>query len=179
MAGIPSCKQVQIAQFADDTWLFYQSKFKNIQTSTCFLERALNQLSGYIARRNIKINARKTEAIVNHKGSRKVEAPIKIQNSIIPYRPSVKYLDIALDSKLIFQSHISKTINKAYGSRRLRWSSGYHTGLWIGGPRVRSRPGAMDFQSVKILSMTSFGREVKSWVPCRRFMARKRISSRN
>ena len=35
------------------------------------------------------------------------------------------------------------------------------------------------FQSVKILSMTSFGREVKPWVPCRRFTARKRISSRN
>ena len=28
------------------------------------------------------------------------------------------------------------------------------------------------FQSVKILSMTSFGREVKPWVACRRFTAR-------
>ena len=27
------------------------------------------------------------------------------------------------------------------------------------------------FQSIKILSMTSFGREVKPWVPCRRFTA--------
>ena len=35
------------------------------------------------------------------------------------------------------------------------------------------------FQSVKILSMTSFGREVKPWVPCRRFTARKRTSSWN
>ena len=35
------------------------------------------------------------------------------------------------------------------------------------------------FQSVKILSMSSFGREVKPWVPCRRFTARKRTSSRN
>ena len=35
------------------------------------------------------------------------------------------------------------------------------------------------FQSIKILSMTSFGREVKPWVPCRRFTARKRTSSRN
>ena len=35
------------------------------------------------------------------------------------------------------------------------------------------------FQSVKILSMTSFGREVKPWVPCRRFTACKRTSSRN
>ena len=32
------------------------------------------------------------------------------------------------------------------------------------------------FQSVKILSMTSFGREIKPWIPCRRFTARKRTS---
>ena len=44
----------------------------------------------------------------------------------------------------------------------------------------KPRPGSMDFfQSVKILTMTSFGREVKPWVPCRRFTARKRTSSRN
>ena len=35
------------------------------------------------------------------------------------------------------------------------------------------------FQSVKILSMTSFGREVKPRVPCSRFTARKRASGQN
>ena len=61
-----------------------------------------------------------------------------------------------------------------------RWSSGYHTRLWFRGSRVRSRPGSRDFfQSTKILSMASFGRVVKLWVPCRRFTARKRTSSRN
>ena len=39
--------------------------------------------------------------------------------------------------------------------------------------------GRWSFQSVKILSMTSFWREVKRWVPCRRFTACKRTSSRN
>ena len=44
-----------------------------------------------------------------------------------------------------------------------------------------SIPAGVDeiFQSVKILSMTSFGREVKPWVPYRRFTARKITSSRN
>ena len=37
---------------------------------------------------------------------------------------------------------------------------GHHTRFWIRGSRVRARPGPVDFfQSVKILSMTSFGRE--------------------
>ena len=37
-----------------------------------------------------------------------------------------------------------------------------------------SIPAGVDgfFQSVKILSLTSFGRKVKPWVPCRRFTAR-------
>ena len=63
---------------------------------------------------------------------------------------------------------------------RPRWCRGYHTRVWIRDSRVRSRPGSMDFfKSVKILSMTSFGREVKPWVSCRRFTACKRTSSRN
>ena len=41
-----------------------------------------------------------------------------------------------------------------------------------------SNPAGVDefFQSVKILSMTSFEREIKPWVPCRRFTARKKTS---
>ena len=35
------------------------------------------------------------------------------------------------------------------------------------------------FQSIKILSMTSFRRDVKSWAPCRRFTVCKRTSSQN
>ena len=44
-----------------------------------------------------------------------------------------------------------------------------------------SIPAGVDgvFLSVKILSMTSFGREVKPWGPCRIFTTRKRTSSRN
>ena len=39
--------------------------------------------------------------------------------------------------------------------------------IWFAG----SNPARVDgfFQNVKILSMTSFGREVKMWMPCRRF----------
>ena len=113
---IPPCKKDQIAQFADDTCLFYQSRFKSIPTSIRFLQRALDQLNDWFARWNIKINATKTEAIVFQKVKKKVEAPIKIQNCIIPYSPSVKYLGITLDSKLTFQNHITKTVNKAYGA---------------------------------------------------------------
>ena len=46
---------------------------------------------------------------------------------------------------------------------------------------VGSIPAGVDgfFQSVEILSMTSFGKEVKPWVPCCKFTAHKRTSSQN
>ena len=55
----------------------------------------------------------KTEAIVFRKYRREVEAPIKIQNQIIPYNSSVKYLGLTLDSKLTFRQHTSKILNKS------------------------------------------------------------------
>ena len=44
-----------------------------------------------------------------------------------------------------------------------------------------SNPAGVDgfFQTVTIVSMTSFGRKEKPWVPYRRFTARKRSSNRN
>ena len=54
--------------------------------------------------------------------------------------------------------------------------SGYPTLLWIRGSRVRSRPGSIDFffSERKNPEYSSFGKEVKPWVQCRRFTARKR-----
>ena len=76
----------------------------------------MDQICDWFARWNIKINAKKTEAIVFTKTSRTVEAPIKICNTTIPYSSTVKYLGLTLDSKLTFQSHITKTITKAYSA---------------------------------------------------------------
>ena len=45
--------------------------------------------------------------------------------------------------------------------RRLQWSSGQHAGLWNPSSWVQTRPKPLDFSDVKILSMPSFGREVK------------------
>ena len=116
VADIPSCKLIQMAQFADDTCIFYQSKHRNIPKTISFLQQAIDQLSDWFARWNIKINAQKTQAIVFSKTGHRVEAPIKIQNCVIPYNTSVKYLGVTLDSKLTFQNHITTIINKAYGA---------------------------------------------------------------
>ena len=57
---------------------------------------------------------------------------------------------------------------------RLQWSSGWHAGLWYPSSRVQTRLKPSDFLGEKILSMPSFGGEVKPSVSCRRFAACKR-----
>ena len=64
---------------------------------------------------------------------------------------------------------------------RSRWSVQWLSYSPLDPRFVDSIPAGVDafFQSVKILSMTSFGRDVKPWVPCRRITTRKRTSNRN
>jgi hypothetical protein len=54
--------------------------------------------------------------------------------------------------------------------KRLQWSSGLVVSMLASGTQVQTRL----FSGEKILSMPSFGGEVKSSVPCRRFAACKR-----
>ena len=62
----------------------------------------------------------------------------------------------------------SQSVAPRTGIFRPRWSSGYHTCHWIRGSRVQTLSGSKDFffffffERVKILIMTSLGREVKS-----------------
>ena len=108
VADIPTRRQVHMAQFADDTCIFYQSKFKNRQKVIKVLQESIDDISTWFAKWNIKINANKTEAITFSKTKRELNAPIKIQNQVIPYSISVKYLGLTLYSKLAFKNHVSK-----------------------------------------------------------------------
>ena len=114
VADIPSCNQVHLAQYADDTCIFHQNKFQRLPHSIHRVQEALNDICDWFARWNIKINAQKTEAIVFKRTYRELEAPIQIQNKVIPYSNSVTYLSLTLDSKLTFSKHIQNSINKSY-----------------------------------------------------------------
>ena len=116
VADIPTCKPIHMAQYADDTCIFYQNKLKHLTNKIHVLQTALNEISNWFACWNIKINAQKTEAIVFKKSNTKVSAPIKIQNRTIPYSHFVKYLGLTLDSKLTFSLHTGRIIGKAYGA---------------------------------------------------------------
>ena len=82
------------------------------------------------------------------------------------------------DTKSNKNNLIAKSLIPNNNSRP-EWSRDYHTRHWIRDSRVQTRPGSMDlFQSVKILSMTSFGKEVKPWV-VKELQAEIRASEQN
>ena len=118
VADIPTSKPIHMAQFADDTCVFYQCKFNQISKKIKHLQTALNLISDWFASWNIKINATKTEAIVFRKYRREVEAPIKIQNQIIPYNSSVKYLGLTLDSNILNLQIASTRPQRPQGQER-------------------------------------------------------------
>ena len=90
----------------------------------------------------------------------------KIMYSFLKRNPVLKSLNDKLFKKKILKS-IPVVPWLSYSPLELRFAG--------------SNPAGVDgfFYSVKILSMTSFGRKVKPWVPRCRFTARKRNSSRN
>ena len=114
VADIPSSKPVHMAQFADDTCIFYQYQLRKLPRSTTVLQEALNEICNWFARWNIKISANKTEAIIFTKTGRRLQIPKNIKNHWISYSSSVKYFGLTLDSKLTFQKHVSNLKQKFY-----------------------------------------------------------------
>jgi hypothetical protein len=72
-------------------------------------------------------------------------------------------------------NRVSKNNNTLpYFTEWLRWSNGWHAGLWYPSSWVQTQPKPSDFLGEKILSMPSFGGEVKLSVPCCSFAACKK-----
>ena len=67
------------------------------------------------------------------------------------------------------QTSLKKNLHSSESTLVVQWLSYSPLDLWFAG----SNPAGVDgfFQSVKILSMSSFRREIKPLVPCQRFMA--------
>ena len=81
--------------------------------------------------------------------------------------PQLRNLEKLCCQNVNFNIH---TYIHTYIHKRLRWSRGSVAGLWYPSSQVQTRI----FQDEKILSTPSVRREVKPFVPCRRFTACKR-----
>ncbi|XP_068633512.1 uncharacterized protein [Battus philenor] len=109
--------QVRLAMFADDTALFYSDKQQG--RITIRLQTAANRLGEWFRKRRININPDKSEAILFQQGLVRKEKPrlkpiperrklgnITLFDRPVPWKKSVKYLGVTLDSQLNFTSYI-------------------------------------------------------------------------
>jgi hypothetical protein len=59
------------------------------------------------------VNVSKTELIIFTKRRPLIPQPLQLQNAIIPWSNTVKYLGLQLDSKLLFTKHLQTVLHKA------------------------------------------------------------------
>ena len=78
---------------------------------------------------------------------------------------------IRVDCKLHIIANLYVLVPSSFSG--FKWSSGQHAGLWYPSSRVQTQLKPSDFLGEKILSVPSFGGEVKPSVPCCKFAACK------
>lgn len=119
MICIPTLKDCELAMYADDTAIYCESTWKNINIIKKRLSEALKNVSQFFKNWKIKLNESKTEAIVFTKSGNMIKKlnqnPLPFEGNLLPWKESVTYLGVVLDQKLSFRPHIDKMIAKARG----------------------------------------------------------------
>jgi hypothetical protein len=114
---IPIPKNCKIAIYADDTAVTASIKNYDLEKLVDRMESGLKEIDAHFREWKIKLNASKTESILFTKSSimrRKAEEiKIKLGDSTLDWQPSVKYLGVVLDAKLLLKTNIENNIAKA------------------------------------------------------------------
>lgn len=111
-ADVPRSPGVRVATFADDTAVLAAGMNTAIATSN--LQSALNQIVDWTKMWRIKLNESKSQHI-NFTLKKESTLPITINQQVVPYSNSAKYLGMTLDAKLCWKEHIKikrKQLNK-------------------------------------------------------------------
>ena len=110
VSDLPSHDQSQVAQYADDTALFY--KHYNISSCTNTISEHLQKITQWCSKWRIKINEEKTQYIVFSK-RRPVIPAIRLGNKTIAPTTTTKYLGVYLDRRLSWHTHFKYSKGKA------------------------------------------------------------------
>ena len=110
-------KNTKIALFADDTCVYAHSWVK--EKSLSYLREHAEELREYFFDNKIKINEKKTEAIMFSRKKDPCEPKIAAFGAEVKLKEFVRYLGVILDARLNFQAHINhiaSKVNKAIGA---------------------------------------------------------------
>jgi hypothetical protein len=114
---MPTPRHCKIACYADDTAIISSIQNYDLEKLVERMESGLNEINNYFSSWKIKLNSTKTESILFTHSTimRKKQTRIKINfgGSQLEWLPSVKYLGVILDTKLLMRQNIENNISKA------------------------------------------------------------------
>jgi len=114
VAGLPTLNSIKIAQFANDTYVFFSGPELNRIRNT--MQLYLNLVDSWAAKLKIQLNPSKTAAKIFSLRPYTSPTPLTLNNETINWHsPSspIKYLGLNLDTKLNWKKHIQIKVNQA------------------------------------------------------------------
>jgi retron-type reverse transcriptase len=113
---MPTIPGVTLSLYADDAFLHCRSARPALAVSR--MQRQMDALSPWLEKWRIKVNADKSNAICFRKRRKMPSAPppqVLLDGEPIPWKPTVKYLGVTLDTKLRFKQHVDRKVTEAVG----------------------------------------------------------------
>ena len=95
----------------------FHTAHQNKNYAICQLQRKMDETMLWIDKWRLKLNIDKTETIIFGSRQNKHLRQIKIKNQAVKWKNQIKYLGVAMDTKLTMNGHLKTTIQKAKGVR--------------------------------------------------------------
>ena len=96
--------KIQTSLFADDGAIWYSHN--SIQSALTTLQLALNQIHVWCNHWGLKVSETKTKAIIFTNKRKFNPTPLHINNKVVPFVTSMKFLGLIFDQKLTWKYHI-------------------------------------------------------------------------
>ena len=109
----PNHHQTNKSQCADDAGQWAVSK--NINLAAEYLQRDLDKLARWCAKRRIKLNPEKTNVIIFSKSPTAIRAEpaLYVYGDLLPYYPHIKFFGITFDNRMNFIKHFEEILEPA------------------------------------------------------------------
>lgn len=115
-ADMPDLRYSEIAQYADDTVIYYSNR--NLTSCNKRLQEDLDTLDSWYSKWRIKINPTKTTGVFfKHRNRPKKPDELQLDGQRIPWTNNAKYLGVQLDDRLKYDHHVKHVKKKIHALR--------------------------------------------------------------
>lgn len=118
-SDIPKLEFAQIAQFADDTAIYYSNK-----NFTCLKRRLQEEttiITRYFKKWRLKINPNKSEAILFTNKRKYLHTTLAIDSHTLKWLPKVRYLGAIMDRRTNWAAHVKTAAAKGQQAISILW----------------------------------------------------------